>query len=355
MSNTALPAASQARDELFVPDLCRVRAVFLIIIVTELMVLLFALIRASDGWLDWDYLGLASLFAQWCVLTSAAVVCVLRRSLARLPVTLATTAILSIVLINVVLLTLIGQWLLSAGTPGLQVDWHNLGRNLLIATLVTLMLLRNFYLQHQWRLEKQAQLEARVASLQARIQPHFLFNSMNTIASLIAIDPERAEDAVLDLSSLFRASLRNASDRLIPLKEELQLCRQYLDLESLRLGDRLHVNWSLDDEASEQGIPPLTLQPLLENAVYHGIQPLTAGGTIEVKTETRGDWVYVLIRNPMPNETTNLAKGHQMALENIHARISAIYDQTAVLKTSQNQQWFTVTLRLPRQTAEVSL
>ena len=337
------------------PDLCRVRAVFLIIIVTELVVVLFALIRASDGWLDWDYLGLASLFAQWSVLVSAALICLLRRPLARLSISLATAAILAIVLGNVLLLTLIGQWLLSGGTPGLQPDWQNLGRNLLIATLITLMLLRNFYLQHQWRLEKQAQLEARVASLQARIQPHFLFNSMNTIASLIATDPERAEDAVLDLSSLFRASLRNASDRLIPLAEELQLCRQYLDLESLRLGERLHVNWSLDENANQQGIPPLTLQPLLENAVYHGIQPLTAGGTIEIETEARGRSVYVLIRNPLPETSSNASQGQQVALENIRARISAIYDQTAAFKTSQDGQWFTVTLRLPKQTAEVSL
>jgi len=338
-----------------VPDLCRVRAVFLIIIVTELVVVLFALIRASDGWLDWDYLGLASLFAQWSVLTSAALICLLHRPLGRLSISLATIAILTIVLGNVLLLTLIGQWLLSGGVPGLQVDWHNLGRNLLIAALITLMLLRHFYLQYQWRLEKQAQLEARVTSLQARIQPHFLFNSMNTIASLIATDPERAEDAVLDLSALFRASLRNASDRLIPLEEELQLCRQYLDLESMRLGERLNVNWALDEKANQQGIPPLTLQPLLENAVYHGIQPLTAGGTIEIETQARGRSVYVLIRNPLPESASGSSQGHQMALENIRARISAVYDHTAVFKTSQDGQWFTVTLRLPKQTAEVSL
>ncbi len=168
---------------------------------------------------------------------------------------------------------------------------------------------------------------------------------MNTIASLIASDPQRAEDAVLDLSELFRASLRT-SEQLIPLQRELELCQRYLDIEALRLGDRLQLQWHIADGLQNQAIPPLTLQPLVENAIYHGIQPRAQGGIVRVEAQASGDFVYLLVQNPKPEPGHD---GNRMALDNIQARIQALFGDRAVLKHSHQGDIYTVTLRLPAQ------
>ena len=330
----------------FIPDLCQVRAVFLLVLTTELVVLLFALARPSSGLLDWHYLGLASLLAQWVTLTAAGLICTFRSQLESLGVPLATVAITLLVLVDTAAFTLFGQWLLNPALSPLDAPFTLL-RNLLMAALITLMALRYFHLQYQRRRQEEAEVEARIAALQARIQPHFLFNSMNTIASLIASDPERAEEVVLDLCDLFRVSLNTAGTRLIPLSEELRLCERYLAIEKLRLGPRLDVDWHLDDSASELPVPPLILQPLMENAVYHGIQPLTGGGTIRVESERTRRWLYILIHNPLASDQAGRHQGQRMALENIRARLQAVYGDTAALKASQGNDHFTVTLRLP--------
>ena len=341
-------SAQPQQGDTFIPDLCRMRAVFFLVLITELVVVLFALARAGTGWIDWNYLGLASLLAQWITLTSAGLICLLRRLFISHTVATASVLCTLVVLADVALFTLLGQWLLAPGTLAGIPDPSGLARNLVMAGIITLMLLRYFYLQYQHRQQEQAQLESRVAALQARIQPHFLFNSMNTIASLIGSDPRRAEEIVLDLSELFRASLNTAGDRLIPLRDEIRLCERYLAIETTRLGERLRVEWSLAPEADDIPVPPLTLQPLLENAVYHGIQPLTEGGTISIETELSRDRLYLLIRNPLPEDTERASHGHRMALDNIASRLTAVYGTQGALKTSQDGERFTVTLRLPR-------
>lgn len=138
------------------------------------------------------------------------------------------------------------------------------------------LLLRYFYLQSQWRRQEQAELRARIESLQARIRPHFLFNSLNSIAALVASDPVKAEQAVLDLSDLFRASLARPGT-LVAWRDELELSRRYLSIEQYRLGDRLQMDWQVDGVPDDLPIPQLTLQPLLENALVYGIQPRIEG------------------------------------------------------------------------------
>ncbi|CAN0587235.1 unnamed protein product, partial [Ectocarpus sp. 12 AP-2014] len=234
--------------------------------------------------------------------------------------------------------------------PGM-IDWQAIAKKLLLALLIALMVLRYFYLQHQWQQQREAEMQARLTALQARIHPHFLFNSMNTIASLIAVNPERAEDAVLDLSELFRASLRSG-DRLIPLKDELDLCRRYLDIEALRLGERLTLEWHIAPDLDKQAIPPLTLQPLLENAIYHGIQPRPEGGTVKLDASRRGQFVYVMVQNPRPDAGNSHHDGNRMALANIQSRLLALFGEQAVLKHSHQNDVYTVTLRLPRRTAD---
>lgn len=339
-------AVAPKAHEFFVPDLCRVRSVFLMLVTSELLVLVLSIVQAEGGWIDWNYFGLLSLFVQWTVLTSAALICVLRHWLSKLGTTRATLAIVAIVLLDVLAFSLFADSMLHP-QPGV-IDWQGVAKKLLLALLIALMVLRYFYLQHQWQQQQEAEMQARLTALQARIHPHFLFNSMNTIASLIAVNPARAEDAVLDLSELFRASLR-AGDRLIPLRDELDLCRRYLDIEALRLGDRLTLEWQVAPDLEKQAIPPLTLQPLLENAIYHGIQPRPGGGTVTVDVSCRGAYVYIMVQNPRPEQAISSHDGNRMALANIQSRLLALFGERAVLKRSHHNDVYTVTLRLPRQ------
>lgn len=334
--------------DFFVPDLCRVRAVFLLLVTSELLVLVLAIVQADRGWIDWNYFGLLSLFVQWTTLTSAALICLLRTRLARMSVSGATTTIVAIVLLDVLAFSLFADSVLHP-QDGVAV-WQGVAKKMLLALLIVLMVLRYFYLQHQWQQQREAEMQAHLASLQARIQPHFLFNSMNTIASLIAVNPERAEEAVLDLSELFRASLRTG-DQLIPLSRELELCQRYLAIEALRLGDRLKLEWQIEEGLEQQAIPPLTLQPLVENAIYHGIQPRPDDGTVRIEAQAKGEFVYLLVQNPKPDENNRQHDGNRMALANIQSRLRALFGEPAVLKHSHQNDVYTVTLRLPRQRA----
>ena len=139
--------------------------------------------------------------------------------------------------------------------------------------------------------------ESRLQALQARIRPHFLFNSINAVLSLVRSDPKRAETALLDMADLFRVLMKDNRE-LVPISEEVELCRQYLELEKLRLSDRLTVEWHLHNMPADALIPPLVLQPLLENAVYHGIEPSSAPGTVSINIFCKGGDVHAILRNP---------------------------------------------------------
>jgi two-component system sensor histidine kinase AlgZ len=334
--------------DFYVPDLCRVRAVFLLLVTSELFVLVLSIVQAERGWIDWNYFGLLSLFVQWTTLTSAALICLLRPWLAQMSVARATLAIVVIVLLDVLAFSLFADNVLHP-QPGVAL-WQGIAKKLLVALLIVLMVLRYFYLQHQWQQQREAEMQARLTSLQARIQPHFLFNSMNTIASLIASNPEQAEEAILDLSELFRASLRT-DDQLVPLSRELELCQRYLAIEALRLGERLTLDWDIQPGLEQQAIPPLTLQPLVENAIYHGIQPRPEGGTVRVEAYAKGHFVYLMVQNPKPESGSRQHQGNQVALANIQARLQALFGEPAVLKHSHQHNTYTVTLRLPERKA----
>ncbi len=333
-------------DDGFIPDLCRVRAVFLLVLITELVVVLFALARSSSGLLDWHYLGLASLLAQWVTLTAAGLICWLRGLLKGLGIPLASTAITMLVLVDTAAFTLLGQWLLNPATPLLNVSL-TLMRNLLMAGLITLMLLRYFHLQYQRRRQEEAELEARVAALQARIRPHFLFNSMNTIASLTRTRPALAEQAVENLADLFRATLGDGGKR-VALTEELELVQRYLDIERLRLGERLHTEWAVDESLTGALVPLLIVQPLVENAVYHGVEPLAEGGTIRIEVGGGDGALMIAVTNPLPtSDSRRHREGNRMALANIRERLAYAYGRAAELGVSEAEGHYRVEIRLP--------
>ena len=195
--------------------------------------------------------------------------------------------------------------------------------------------------------------QARIRALQARIRPHFLFNSMNTIASLTRSDPARAEEAVEDLADLFRANLSEARS-WISLKEELEIARIYQRIESLRLGDRLNVEWKIHDIPLRALVPSLLVQPLLENAVYHGIEPLSEGGSITVSGSFDGQLIELSVTNPLPDKTTPLLHtGHGIALDNIRQRLQLAWPGQATVELQQSVGTYKVIMRFPYQEQHV--
>lgn len=339
------PLTEQAARTL-IPNLCQIQSVLLILILTQLFAIVVSVARGGDHLISWEHLGLLSVYSHAIVLSCSGVICLSRHHLSdTAPRHTGLIALLIIVGVTYLISQLAALWLSPhfVGDASLFV-W----RSVLISSILGILLMRYFYLQFQWREQKQAELRSRLEALQSRIRPHFLFNSMNTIASLITVDPDRAEEAVLDLSALFRATLQTQA-MLISLRDELSLCRRYLNIEALRLGKRLTLDWSIAPQLDTCLIPPLTLQPLLENAIYHGIQPLTEGGTIRIECYRRKNTVYVLISNPYDPDAVR-QPGNQIALDNIRHRFLALFGEAAVLKTSQQDRQYTVTLRFPART-----
>ena len=194
-------------------------------------------------------------------------------------------------------------------------------RNVWIGLIVTGLALRYFYVSHQWRRSIELRAAARVHALQARIRPHFLFNSMNTIAALTRSNPSRAEQAVQDLADLFRATLSDKRDT-ITLAEELEVARTYQRMEQLRLGERLQVQWNIDAlPDAAPWCPACMLQPLLENAIYHGIEPRAEGGTVTITGEVSGGLVTHRGAQSAGSGARRMREGNRLALANIRERL----------------------------------
>ena len=190
-----------------------------------------------------------------------------------------------------------------------------------------------------------ALVEARLQALQARIQPHFLFNSLNAVLSLIRADPRRAEQVLEDLADLFRALMAD-SRALSTFASEVGLARQYLAIESVRLGDRLRVEWDIDQMPGEARLPTLILQPLLENAVYHGIEPSMATGTVVIRIFRAGNEVHVLLSNPVPAGGER-RQGNHIAVDNIRERLQLFFDAEARMRIREHEGRYEVAIRVP--------
>jgi two-component system sensor histidine kinase AlgZ len=192
--------------------------------------------------------------------------------------------------------------------------------------------------------------EARLQALQARIRPHFLFNSINAVLSLVRSEPKRAETALLDMADLFRVLMRDNRE-LVPISDEIELCRQYLELEKLRLTDRLQVEWHLNNMPHDALVPPLVLQPLLENAVYHGIEPLSTPGVVSINIFCKGGDVHAILRNPYRSDGGSHHAGNKMALGNIRERLKLHFDAEGTLESRVRDTAYEVHIRMPYRTA----
>lgn len=222
-------------------------------------------------------------------------------------------------------------------------------RHALVGAALSLVLLAYFRLRAQALFP--AKHEARLQALQARIRPHFLFNTINAVLSIVRSDPKRAEAALEDMSDLFRMAM-NEPQELVALNQEVELAKRYLSIEELRLGERLKVHWDTQDMAPDALIPPLILQPLLENAVYHGIEPLQEGGTIEVKLYLDRDGIHLEVSNPcapasLTREDGKQKRGNKMALSNIRERLALLFDVEAQYQVEHGASHYRVHILIP--------
>ncbi len=329
----------------FPPSFCRLRLLLAVIAVTQVAVLLMAVGGLAESGLLW--LGVISLYAQALALITVLGVCISRAWLGRLSARgawLGSWVVAVIVALAFSYTAGIVGSVLGIG-PGREEFWMFVLQSVLAVALVSVALFRYLFVRTQFRAQLLAESEARVQALQARIRPHFLFNSLNTIASLIPDDPTGAERATEDLADLFRGSMRRA-DSLISLSEELDLAEKYLQMEQRRLGDRIRISWQVSELPDGASVLPLTLQPLLENAVAHGIQPRIDGGEVRVYGRREKDNIVITICNSLGPEDHD-SSGHGMALANIRERLELAFGPAASLITHQDDEQFFAVLSLP--------
>jgi two-component system sensor histidine kinase AlgZ len=339
----------------FLPDFCAAGAVLAVVLISELVAILFTIARHAVHENFWIDLATCSLFLLWIGLVCAAVLCRSRPWLQRMPPSRAAFIAIAMLVATVGIVSeLVYQLGALWDARFASVDSvfpanhpRFLLSNLAVGFIVSALALRYFYVSAEWKRSIEMEALSRIRALQARIRPHFLFNSMNTIAALTRTNPERAEAAVEDLADLFRASLSDAHT-MISLKEELEIARTHQRIEQLRLGERLQVHWDIDELPMRAAVPCLIVQPLLENAVFHGIEMLPAGGAVSIRGRVVGDRIEIEVRNPIPAQGGyGEREGNRMALENISQRLELAWPGRARIEARQEEAEFCARLIFP--------
>ena len=353
MSATPPARVADQRSD-YLPDFCEPRAVLTVVLVSALLAVVLALAgqSAHGGFLV--ALARTSGYLLWNGLLCAAVLCRARPWLAQRSLRASALIALGLIVGTVALVSEAAYWLGHAwerqiGVPSgffPREHWTFLLPNVGIAAIVGALALRYFYVAHEWRRSVELEARSRIRALQARIRPHFLFNSMNTIASLTRSDPARAEEAIEDLSDLFRISLSEARAQ-ITLREELEVARIYQRIEQLRLGERLQVRWNVASLPAEALVPSLLLQPLLENAIGHGIEPLPEGGKVTIDGHEEGGIVTIEVSNPVSATARAVRAGNRMALDNIRQRLDLAFPGRASVEVDEGSATYRVKIRFP--------
>jgi two-component system sensor histidine kinase AlgZ len=295
-----------------------------------------AVVKSNDPASLWRQVIQMSALVEPMLILSLLVLAALSNWLRAVPYWLGAIAVLAIELALAAALYPTGQLLLGP-------EPAPLARYCVLVALTTLAVLAYFDLRG--RALSPAVTEARLQALQARIRPHFLFNSINAVLSLIRQEPRRAEAALEDMAGLFRMLMADNRE-LAPLAREVELCRQYLDLEQLRLGDRLRVEWRTERMPGDALVPPLVLQPLLENAVYHGVEPRAEPSVVSIDLYAADQHVHAVLTNPY-KETGGNTAGNRMALANIRERLQLHFDAEATLTTKAADGAYRVHIVMP--------
>ncbi len=338
--------------EPWLPDFCRRPRVLVMLGVAEMVVVVVALWPAEGSALTLSRFISASAFSLWISVAVAVLLCTLRARLSRLPQMMGTIVVLALAGAIALFAAAIVYGLYNAlGTAALNVGfWRFVCGSAAIAVLITGFLLRYFYVADRWAAQLNANARAEADALQARIRPHFLFNSMNLIASLVRRDPVVAERAVLDLSDLFRAAL-GANEGDSSLVQEVELAKRYLSIESLRMGDRLQVEWSLAEPLPwTLRLPHLMLQPMVENAVLHGVSRMPSGGKLEIGLWVESEMLHIRLRNPAPPPSSTghvLHRGAGHAQRNISYRLSHKFGPRARLMGQWSEGTYTCDIIIP--------
>jgi two-component system sensor histidine kinase AlgZ len=342
------PEADDKYSQAYLPDFCAAGTILVILLVAELVAIVLTLASSEPGAFLTE-LSKMSMYVLWLALLGTAVLCRIRPWAEQQGNTEAF--VICFVVLEVVCLALaeVTYWLTVRFGQAVIIDDTHAGfvaSTFAISSIVIALAMRYLYVSSEWRRSIMLEAQARISALQALIRPHFLFNSMDTIASLTRSNPQQAEEAIEDLADLLRANLGATKDRTT-LKEELEVAAIYQRIEKLRLGDRLSVRWDVAELPMRALIPSLTIQPLLENAIYHGIELLPDGGEVNVTGKRIDDDLRISITNPVaPNQARKIG-GNKMAMSNIRQRFELAYGNRAKVDVEETDSSYSVQLQFP--------
>ncbi len=345
-----MPADSENREtQAFLPDFCAPGTLFFVVLIVVLVAIVLTLAANDSPDVFLIELSNMSLFMLWPALLGSAIICRFRSQLESAGKKQAF--VLSFLILEGLVLALAEASYRITQAFGLSLIIGNshatfMLRTFAISLIILALMMRYLYVASEWRRSIVLEAQARISALQALIRPHFLFNSMNTIASLTRTNPKQAEEAVEDLSDLLRANLSDSGDRT-SLKAEFEVAAIYQRIEKLRLGDRLNVRWDVADLPMRALIPSLTIQPLLENAIYHGIELLPEGGQVTVTGTCDEKNIKISISNPLAPGKRRVKGGNKMAMTNIRQRFDLAYGSRATVVVDENDTNFTVSLSFP--------
>ncbi|CAD7715710.1 hypothetical protein LMG31886_16750 [Xanthomonas hydrangeae] len=313
-----------------------------VILAAEAIAVVLSLAPGLDtSWIDF---GITSFAIQWAVLLTLGGLYLMRHRLAKArPLTIANLALLFLFIAATTVIAAAIAVVGNAWSMGIK-QWMGLLLRIYGITvtvgLLGIMAFRSHWLARQFAVKaKQFELDA----LQARIQPHFLFNTLNTGAALVRLHPAKAEQLLMDLAELFRANL--GGPERVNLGEELTLVKRYLEIEQMRLGDRLHVDWRVPASIPDLTVPSLSIQPLVENAIRHGVEPRLEASIVVIELRNGPETVIVEIRNPLPPKGQAARTGHQVGLAAVRARLQQT-DSRIQLQTERGDDEFVATVEI---------
>lgn len=331
----------------FLPHFCSAKYLLTMIISGIMLAIILTLASVTVANNLIEKFSLKAFYIQWVVLLVAAICCLFRSWISQFNHYVMSAFFLFTVSI---VIFMVSATTIYIGVIDIREEMTFILTNQIIGGIVSSLFLRYLFVEYQRREQAILKSEAKFQALQSRIRPHFLFNSMNTVASLTRKDPALAESLIEDLADLFRASLAK-TQTFSTLGDELELAKGYLRIEQQRLGERLQVEWDLDDLPQTIATPHLILQPLLENAVYHGIETQISGGTILISGRVTKQMINLSVRNPQSNQKTH-RKGNGMAINNIRQRLQNAYGHKGNLVESVVDGDYQVRLSFPLFRAE---
>jgi len=336
-------------DPIHVPNICRNSDLLLIVVMVELAAFVISLGIYERNFVV--QLGVVSLYLQWWALVSLALLCSLRGVIVGLSRLLGGATIVLLIMVPFISIELFFQYYFGLLEADVWLDTVRFWRLFGCALICSLVFVRLITLAGEIDSRNKAEAESRIQALQSRIQPHFLFNSLNTISELAATDADKAEDAIQALSMLFRVSLEENSNTH-SLQKELKLCERYLELEIWRVGDQVSISWDVSIAQPELcQVPKLILQPLIENAIKYGVEPSISDDTpvdIEISVKETQKDISIKVRNPVADLPPDTVRGNGIAIKNIRERLFVLYDDNHSFKINSSKGYYQVLMKLPK-------